>query len=98
MKELRLQDKIGKQIFHENMKEVFEPVTKSFRDVSEEVEKTLMETSIKNNKAKEKSTNKLLKIMIERGIFSSYLMSPLTKITDLENTSQFKLLKDYSSN
>ena len=36
--------------------------------------------------------------MIDRGILASYLMSPLSKITNPENTSQFKLLKDHNSN
>ena len=32
---VRLRDKLGKQNFHADMKKVFEPVTKSIRDVSE---------------------------------------------------------------
>ena len=36
--------------------------------------------------------------MNDRGIIATYLMSPLSKITDPENTSQFKLVKDHSSN
>ena len=36
--------------------------------------------------------------MYDRGILASYLISPLSKITNPENTSQFKLVKDSSSN
>ena len=36
--------------------------------------------------------------MNDRGILASYLMSLLSKITNPENTSQFKLVKDPSSN
>ena len=36
VKELRLQDNLGKQNFHENMKKVFVPVAKSIKDVAEE--------------------------------------------------------------
>ena len=36
--------------------------------------------------------------MNDRDILASYLMSPLSKITNPENTSQFKLVKDSSSN
>ena len=36
--------------------------------------------------------------MNDRGILAKYLMSPLSKITNPENTSQFKLVKDSSSN
>ena len=44
VKAVRLQDKLGKQNFHEDMKKVFEPVTKSTKDVSEGVTKTMTET------------------------------------------------------
>ena len=36
--------------------------------------------------------------MNDRGIIASYLMSPSSKITNPENTSQFKLVKDSNSN
>ena len=36
--------------------------------------------------------------MKDRGILASYLMSPLSKITNPENTTQFKLVKDSNSN
>ena len=53
---------------------------------------------MKNNLAKEILNNKLLEIMNDRGIIAAYLTSPLSKITNPENTSQFKLVKDPSSN
>ena len=62
------------------------------------ITKTITETSIKNNQAIENLNNKLLEIMNDRGILASYLMTPLSKITNPENTSQFKLAKDPSSN
>ena len=98
LKAVRLQDKFGKQNFHEGMKKVFEPVTKSIKDVSEEVTKTMTEISIKNIQALENLNKKLLEIMSDRGILASYLMSPLSKITNLENSTQIKLVKDSSSN
>ena len=36
--------------------------------------------------------------MNDRGILATYLMSPLSKITNPENISQFKLVKDSRSN
>ena len=36
--------------------------------------------------------------MNDRGIITSYLLSPLAKITNPENSTQFKLVKDSSSN
>ena len=92
----RIKDKLGKQNFHENMKKVFEPVLKSIKDVSEEVTRTITETSNNYNKAPENLNSKLLEIMNDRCILASYLMPLLSKITYPENTSQFKLVK-YSS-
>ena len=97
VKSVRLQDKLGKQNFHEEMNKVFEAVTKSAKDISEDVLKTMTETSTNNNEALEKLNKKLLEIMNDRGIIASYLLSPLSKITNPENTAQFRLVKDCSS-
>ena len=98
VKTVRLQDKLGKQNFHEDMKKVFEPVTKSLEKTSENLTKAITETSIKNNLAIENMNNNLLEIMNDRGILATYLSSPLSRITNPENSSQFKLVKDPSSN
>ena len=98
VKTVRLQDKLGKQNFHEDMKKVFEPVTKSLENTSENLTKAITETSIKNNLAIENINNNLLEIMNDRGILASYLMSPLSRITNPDNTSQFRLVKDHNSN
>ena len=94
---VRLQDKLGKQNFHEDMKRIFEPVTKSLENTSQDITKTITENSIKNNQALENLNNKLLEKMNDRGILPTYLMSPLSKMTNAENTIQFKLVKDSSS-
>ena len=94
----RLQDKLGKQNFHEDMKKVFEPVTKSLEYTSENLTKAITESSKENNLALQNLNNKLLEIKNDRGIISSYLLSLLAKITNPENTTQFKLVKDSSSN
>ena len=98
VKTVRLQDKLGEQNFHENIKKVFEPVTKSIENTSQDITKTITETSLKNNETIENLNNKLLEIMNDRGILATYLMSPLSKITNPENTTQFKLIKDSTSN
>ena len=98
VKVVRLQDKLGNQNFHEYMEKVFEPVTKSLENTSANLTKATTESSTKNNRTIENLNNKLLEIMNDRGILASYLMSPLSKITNPENTSQFKLVKDSSSN
>ena len=80
------------------MKKVFEPVTKSLENTSQDITKTIVETSNNGNKALENLNNKLLELMNDRGILATCLMSPLYKITNPENTSQFKLVSDCSSN
>ena len=89
-KVVRLQDKFGKQNFHEDIEKVFEPVTKPLDNT--------LETSIKNKQAIENLNNKLLEIMNDRGITATYLLSPLSKITNPENSGQFKLVKVSKSN
>ena len=63
-------------------RKVFEPVTKSLENTSQDITKTITETSIKNNQAIENLSNKLLEIMVDRGILGTYLMSSLSKITN----------------
>ena len=60
VKAVRLQDKLGKQSFHEDMRKVFEPVTKSLEKTSQDITKTLTETSKENNLALENLNTKLL--------------------------------------
>ena len=98
VKVVRLQDKLGKQNFHEDMKKVFEPDTKSLENTSKNLIKAITKSSKENNLALENLNNKLLEIMNDRGILATYLMSPLSKITNPENTTQFKLVKDANSN
>ena len=98
VKVVRLQDKLGEQNFHEDMKKVFEPVTKTLENTSQNLTKAISESSKENNLLLENVNNKLLQIMNDRGILATYLMSPLSKITNPENTSQFRLEKDHNSN
>ena len=57
------------------MKKVLEPVTKSLENTSQDITKTITETSIKNNQAIENFNNKLLEKMNDRSISATYLMS-----------------------
>ena len=82
VKALGVQDKPRKQNFHEDMKEVFDPVTKYMKDVSEGVTKTMAESSEENNKALEILNNKVLIIMNNTVILASYLLSLQSKITN----------------
>ena len=80
------------------MKKLYEPHTDTIKKISEDITKTMMLTSKKNNLALETLNNKLTEIMNDRGIVASYLTSPLSKISNPENTIQFKLVKDSNSN
>ena len=82
VKAVRLRDKLGKQNFHEDMKRVIEPVTKSPEKTSQDITKTNTEASSNTNKAIENLNNKLLEILTDRGMLATYLMSPLSKITN----------------
>ena len=75
------------------MKKLFKPVTKSIEDVSENLTRTMMETSKENNKSLSNLNDKLLEKLSDRGIPASYLLSPLYKMTNPEHTSQHKLVK-----
>ena len=97
VKVVREQDKLGKPNFHEDMKKVFEPVTKSLGNTFQDLTKTLTETSSNNNKAIENLNNNFREKMNDRGIIASYLLSALSEITNPENTSQYKIMKDSSS-
>ena len=97
VKAVRLQEKLSKQNFHEDIKKVFEPIAKLLENISQDITKTITETSVKNNQAIENLDNKLLEIMNDKGIIASYLSYPLAKIFNPENTAQFKLINDSTS-
>ena len=98
VEELRLQDKLGKRNFHENIKKLYEPVANTIEDISRNVAKTMTEASFEFNKALEILNNKLSGNMIDRGIIASYLLSPLSKIINAEHTIQFIWVKVLHSN
>ena len=93
-----LQDILGKQNFHENIENVFEPATDTIKKTSEELTETTRLTSKENNQAVEDLNDKLLEIMNDTGIGASFLFSLLSKIKNVEHTSRFKQVKDPSSN
>ena len=93
VKVVRLQDKLGKQNFHEDMTKVFEPLTDTLKKTSENITK-----SINKNKAISDLNEKILELMNDRGKIASYLMFPLSKIINPENSTQFKLVDDSTSN
>ena len=96
--DLRLQNKLGKQNFHENIKKLYQPLNDTNKNTSRDISKTITESSIQNNKALEKLNDKLLEIFNDTGKIARYFLSPLSKITNSENISHVKLIKDSNSN
>ena len=74
VKVVRLQDKIGE---HEDLREVFEPITKSLENTSDKITKTITEHSVNNNKAIENLNEKNLELMNDKGLIAPYLTSSL---------------------
>ena len=92
VKTLRLQDKLGKQNFHEDMKKVFEPMTEVIKNTS-----SITQSSIKNNKALQNMNEKFLELMNEKGMIAPYLASSLVNLFKPESKSQLRKLKDLNS-
>ena len=97
VRQFGLVEKLGKQGYQYVIKELFEPVTDTIKNTSEDITKTLTETSIKHNKALENLTEKILESMIDKGMIAPYLASSLVNLFEPENKNQFKLTKDLSS-
>ena len=97
VKVIRLQDKLGKQNFHEDMTKVFEPLTNTLKKTSENITKTITENSINNNKAIENLNEKILELMNDKGLIAPYLTTSLVEVFKKDNKSQFRLRKDPNS-
>ena len=69
------------------MTKIFEPVTKTIKDVTEDVTKTMTEPSRENYKALANLNDKHSETLNDRGLLASYLLSPLSKLTNPEHTS-----------
>ena len=97
VQEVRLQNKLGDQNYHEDINKFFKPMTDELKNTSEKKARTLTENSINNNKAIENLNEKILELMDEKGIIASYLTSSLIEVFKKDNKSQFRLRKDPNS-
>ena len=79
------------------MKKLYEPLTDKIKNVSQNITKTISETSIKNTKAISDLNEKVLELMDEKGLIAPYLTSSLVNLFKSENKSQFRLRKDPNS-
>ena len=80
VKVVRLQDKFGKQNFHEDMAKVFEPLTDTLKKTSNNIAKTITENSIVNNEAIENLNEKILELMNDKGMIAPYLTTSLVEV------------------
>ena len=97
VKVVRLQNKLGEQNFHEDMTKVFEPLTDTLKQTSENITKSITENSINNNKTIENSNEKILELMNDKGLITPYLTTSLVEVFKKDNKSQFRLRKDNNS-
>ena len=97
VQEVRLQDKLGEQNYHEDSKKLFKPMTDEIKNTSEKITKSLTENSINNNKAIENLNEKNLELMDDKGMIAPYLASSFVNLFKPENKSQFSLKKDLNS-
>ena len=95
VQEVRLQNKLGEQSYHEDINKIFEPMTDEMKNTSEKITKTITEHSINNNKAIENINEKIL--MNDMGIIAPYLTSSLVEVFKEDDKSQFRLRKDPDS-
>ena len=97
VQEVRLQNKLGDQNYHENINKFFKPMTDELKNTSEKITKTITENSINNNKAIENLNEKILELMDDKGLIAPYLVSSLAEVFKKDNKSQFRLRKDPNS-
>ena len=69
--EIRLYDKLGKQNYHEKIRNIYEPPTDTIKNTTENLTKTITEKSSEINIALEHLNSKLLEVMNDRGILAS---------------------------
>ena len=87
--EVRLQDKLGEQDYHQNTKKLFEPMNDANKSTSQKRTETITEASLTNNKGIENLNEKVLEVIQDRSMEAPYLASSLVNLFKLENKSQF---------
>ena len=72
-------------------------MTDAIKDTSENLTKTVTETSINSNKAIEKLNERILELMDDNGLIAPFLASSLVNLLKPENKSQFRIEKYLNS-
>ena len=89
VQEVRLQNKLVEQNYHEDIKKFFKRMTDEIKNTSEKITKTLTENSINNNKAIENLNEKILELMNDKGLIAPNLTTSLIEVFKKDNKSQF---------
>ena len=98
VKQVRLVEKIGKQDYHHDIKEIFEPIIKTLKDRSQKVlEETKSITKATANLDKSNKYIKTLESKNKNEVIHSSLIRPIAKLLVPKNKSQFRLLDDPDS-
>ena len=97
VQEVRLQNSLGDENYHEDINKFFKPMPDELKNTSEKITRTLTENSINNNKAIENLNEKILELMDEKGMIAPYLALSLVEVFKKDNKSQFRLRKDPNS-
>ena len=97
-KQVRWVEKLGKQGFHDYIKEIFEPITKALTDSNQKILEEIK--SITKAIEKPDGSNvhvKSLALMNKNGVVQSSLIRPIDKILIPTNKFQFRLQDDLDS-
>ena len=98
VKHVRLVEKLGKQGYHYDIKELFEPITKAVTDSNQKLlEETKFNTKAIENLDELNKYVKTLELMNENGLIHRSLIRPIAKLLVPINKSQFRLNDDPDS-
>ena len=98
VREVRSQEKLGKQVYHYDAKEIFEPIRKAVINLSEKLLEESKPTLEAIKEVYESNVHvKALELLLKKGIFSLSLIRPLEKHIVPQNKSQFWLYDDADS-
>ena len=93
VKAVRLQEKLSEEIYQHERNKLLEPMTDEFRNISQDIPKTITETSIKNSNVLENLNEKNLDLMNDKGMIAPTLASSLVNLFKPENKSKFSFKK-----
>ena len=98
VKQVKLVEKLGKQGFHYDKKEIFEPITKAVTDSNQKLlEETTSNTKAIENLVESNKYVKTLESMHKIEVIHSSLIRSIAKLLVPKNKSQFRLLVEPDS-